>query len=97
VTAEIDVNKIMRMSCRLAVGVVAVLMATAIAAARARAAPAPAPPDSSSGDDGHAREFGPFMDLLDRHGVKNGPGVAPKPGTYRPVMDHWERTDCAPG
>ena len=63
--------KIVRMSCRLAAGVVAVLMGgTAIAAARAHAAPPPAPPDSSSGDAGVARQFGPFMDLLDRHGVK---------------------------
>ena len=59
------------MSCRLAAGVVAVLMGgTAIAAARAHAAPSPPPPDSSSEDENLARQFGPFMDLLDRHGVK---------------------------
>ena len=63
--------KIVRMSCRLAAGVVAVLMGgTAIAAARAHAAPPPSPPDSSSEDENLARQFGPFMDLLDRHGVK---------------------------
>jgi hypothetical protein len=27
---------------------------------------------------------------------EEGPGVAPTPGTYRPVMDHWEPADCAP-
>jgi hypothetical protein len=58
------------MSCRPAAGVVAVLMGgTAIAPARAHAAATPLPPDSSPGDDLLAREFGPFMDLLDRHGV----------------------------
>jgi hypothetical protein len=60
------------MSCRLAAGVVAVVMGgAAIAAAQAHAAPPPAPPDSSSGDEDLARrQFEPFMDLLDRHGVK---------------------------
>jgi hypothetical protein len=63
--------KIVRMSCRLAAGVVAVLVGgTAIGAARAHAALPPPSPDSSPEGDGLAREFGPFMDLLDRHGVK---------------------------
>ena len=62
--------KIVRMSCRLAAGVVAVLMGgTAIAAARAHAAPPPSPPDPPSEDENLARQFEPFMDLLDRHGV----------------------------
>ena len=59
------------MSCRLAASVVAVLMGgTAIVAARADGAAPPSLSNSSSGDDGRARQFGPFMDLLDRHGVK---------------------------
>ncbi len=63
--------KIVRMSCRLAFGVVAVLMGgTAIAAARAHAASPPPLPDSSSADEDLARQFEPFMDVLDRHGVK---------------------------
>jgi len=36
-------------------------------------------------------------DDSDSDSFENGPGVAPTPGTYRPVMDHWERADCAPG
>jgi hypothetical protein len=62
---------IARMSCRLAAGVVAALVGgTAIAAARAHATPAPPAPDSSSADDDLARQFEPFMALLDGHGVK---------------------------
>jgi hypothetical protein len=45
------------------------------------ARPEPAPSDADTDWDSH----------------EDGPGVAPTPGTYRPVMDHWERADCAPG
>jgi hypothetical protein len=45
------------------------------------ARPEPAPSDADTDWDSH----------------EDGPGVAPAPGTYRPVMDHWERADCAPG
>ena len=45
------------------------------------ARPEPAPSNADTNWDSH----------------EDGPGVAPTPGTYRPVTDHWERADCAPG
>ena len=43
----------------------------------------PAPATSDADDDWDSHE--------------EGPGVAPAPGTYRPVVDRWEPADCAPG